>query len=856
MARVTCPQCGKPNPEELETCQFCGAELKPPQEPAQENPWSFRPGEEPVKKHTSEFEKVSLQPRDKEPIHPGEAPTKKNTAELERALPSWLRSLRGKGQDDASGGDQTPESPASGEIQPGTLETPAPAQPPLPPADENLPDWIGGLGSASADEEEIPDWLSNLRNKDKSEEKPAFQAGSADFGQPPAAQEPFNPPPAGSPPASSQDENLPDWLQQTLSKNPPPAAETPAPGRSGPGSGRLSSLSVTPVEPPPAPAEEVPDWLNQLKESAADSQPEQPLTPTPESTPDWLSNLPQETSPAAAEAAPAAAVPDWLSKLEMQAGTDASVEIPPAFVEETPPAAPAGTPEQTPDWLAKLQADVASTSVPAGTPEEFEAASEPSPSEPAPAETLPDWLSSIDQAAAPTAEGPALIVDEADQTPGNEGKAAFSMETPDWLSNLKPEQGTDATQPAQGESGQSSDSLKPADLPSWVQAMRPVEAIVSEAAPLPMEEGQTENQGPLAGLRAVLPASPGWGPMRKPPAYSMKLQTTDSQQRYAAHLEKLISSELEPLLIKSERPISGKILRWIVAILMILAVGLSVTTGILTAPPIDLYPPEGVGNTDPQAPPSMFKMISGLPASSPVLVVFDYEPALSGELEAAAAPVVDHLLLSGALLTFVSTSPTGPVLAEQFLHDTQAGHNLQAGEQYINLGYLAGGPAGIASFARSPSTAAPLAWSTDPAVNGQVPWKTESMPPMPPLLGVQQLSDFKAVLVLTDNPDIARDWIEQAGPDLGDKPMAMVISAQAEPMLRPYYDSGQIQGLVTGLAGGKAYEQAINHTGVDQAYWNAFSVGMLVAEGLILAGGLWGAFGALRNRKKKTGEKG
>jgi hypothetical protein len=91
MADILCPQCGKPNPDKLEKCQFCGATLQPPG-----SPWSVRPGEEPVKKNTAEFEKVSVPPSDKEPIHPGEAPTKKNTAELERALPSWLRSLRQK----------------------------------------------------------------------------------------------------------------------------------------------------------------------------------------------------------------------------------------------------------------------------------------------------------------------------------------------------------------------------------------------------------------------------------------------------------------------------------------------------------------------------------------------------------------------------------------------------------------------------------------------------------------------------------------------------------------------------------------------------------------------------------------
>src|SRR5687768_9924631 len=64
MADILCPTCSKPNPEELEICQYCGALLK-------------TPGTEPLA-----------------PIHPGEMPTPKKTAELERTLPAWLRDIR------------------------------------------------------------------------------------------------------------------------------------------------------------------------------------------------------------------------------------------------------------------------------------------------------------------------------------------------------------------------------------------------------------------------------------------------------------------------------------------------------------------------------------------------------------------------------------------------------------------------------------------------------------------------------------------------------------------------------------------------------------------------------------------
>jgi hypothetical protein len=125
---------------------------------------------------------------------------------------------------------------------------------------------------------------------------------------------------------------------------------------------------------------------------------------------------------------------------------------------------------------------------------------------------------------------------------------------------------------------------------------------------------------------------------------------------------------------------------------------------------------------------------------------------------------------------------------------------------------------------------------------------------MPPLQGITSISDFKAVFVLTDSADTGRNWIEQAGPSLGSTPMLMVISAQAEPMMRPYFDSGQLKGLVTGLAGGKAYEQAVQRPGLGQTYWNPFSTGLSMAEIILLVGGIWSAVLAWRERKRREEE--
>jgi hypothetical protein len=176
-------------------------------------------------------------------------------------------------------------------------------------------------------------------------------------------------------------------------------------------------------------------------------------------------------------------------------------------------------------------------------------------------------------------------------------------------------------------------------------------------------------------------------------------------------------------------------------------------------------------------------------------------------------------------------------------------YHYQSGRQYVNLGYLAGGPAGILYFADAPAEAVTFGVDGQPAN-----WGTG------PLQNIQKLSDFAAVIILTDNADTGRLWIEQAGPLLGNAPMLMGISAQAEPMIRPYFDSGQLKGLVSGLSDAKIYEQSnqsldpTHQFGLDNQYWDSFSVGMLVAELLIVAGVVMGVVIDLRARHKDSGE--
>jgi len=668
--------------------------------------------------------------------------------------------------------------------------------------------------------------------------------------------------PASSQPSSSKvepagDAALPDWLQSLRQRQEslPEAAE---------------------------PQEDVPDWLSNLRAPA-----EETPSAAEDAVPDWLSGVSLDTPPQA-EAAPAepeqvffsGEEPDWLSKI----GPSQPDETPETLAQDSPEGgesnltepppeeSPIQNEEETPEWLKGLAEQPGGAADQSGLTEW-----EPEGQLEAPgvsAETqdeLPDWMAGIlaRQATGPEPErsrpeiplaalGAAALTQSAGESPSPfqesqpKGVEPFSSkegllaelgaldtgELPAWLAGIAPleaEKQEPAPQAAPVESG-----LAPSDeLPSWLEAMRPVESAAVLAAMPDLSHETIESAGPLSGLRGVLPAEPGVAQGQKPHVHSIKLQISETNQANAVLIEQMIKTEgqARPLLRHSVIT-TQRILRIGIAVVLILAVLWPLVTGSPQASLPGFTPETYAAN----------QLIEGLRTGAPVLLAFDYQPGLSGEMDAAAAGVIDHLMVKGAYLAVVSTATTGSAQAERLLAMVnQAGqHNYASPGQYTDLGFIPGGPTGLLSFAQSPSQAMPL------ALDGKSPWQGN------PLQDVTAVKDFALTIVITDNPDDARAWVEQVGPALENQPLTMVISAQAEPMVRPYVESNppQISGLVTGLSGGASYEDLNGREELGQTYWNAFSLGLIAAVLLILVCGLVTAGSAVWARTKETeGEK-
>ncbi len=751
-----------------------------------------------------------------------------SVAEPEEAPASRVQGISLPTRSSAAGeraGDKEAESLnwLEGLLEPAPEAKTSPSEMALP--DAGLPDWIADLAPAEpvVQEEaeaaavvapaELPDWLSGL-----SPAEPAEEARSA--------------------PAISPGTELPAWLAGQGEEEPSTALDAPE------------------QEPPPAPAE-MPDWLSGLaaaepaeeavsapaispgtelpawlagqreeEPSAALDAPEQEPPPAPAEMPDWLSGLaaaePAEEAVSALEtlsdegqaAAPqekvTAEIPAWLADLapaeaapESSAVIFTAEETTDTQNAETPATEPAAkkTPP-TPAWLQEVTPAPETVSqlpsVPAFTLEEDESLEEETDedavflAEPAEkAVEIPDWLR--DMAPASKEEAPA-------------GEALQQAEVPRWLEGLKPpgtgplsETALPDTEPRTvGE--EMAGALIRAEIPTWVQQLRP-DTTAAVTAPSPFDEVATSlraETGPLTGLQGILPALPVVdmpADFQPQPTLGMSTHVLEEAQLWQDLLQHPQSTK-RPVARAHDRPGWGELVsRLVVAVMLVLA----------ALVPILGFLPEPLAQPPVQAGVAPLQLaIEGLQAGDTVLVALEYGPAEANEMDHIIEALLTHLMERSVQVVAVSTIPEGEGLIQTWLDWAETRYQPAEGS-LVNGGYLPGKSGGIAQFLElSPET---------------------------------QRAALLLVLAARTGPP--RWWVEQnAVAGSRALPMGVGLSSAVGPRMRPYLDVYGVQGWLIGLPGTAAYWQARGappNDGLTRRL-DALLLTQWVAAGLLLAG--------------------
>ena len=233
------------------------------------------------------------------------------------------------------------------------------------------------------------------------------------------------------------------------------------------------------------------------------------------------------------------------------------------------------------------------------------------------------------------------------------------------------------------------------------------------------------------------------------------------------------------------------------------------------------------------------KAIGELPPGAPVLLVFDYDAAMAGELQPIAGAFLRQLLSQRVRVLTVSTQPEGAALAQLALDkELPAFAGAHYGQTAANLGYVAGGEVAVRALAANLRAVVPADYRDG------VP-----LARLPALEGVSGAGQMRLIVVLGRDLVAVQRWIEQVAAPYGTALVAGV-PALAEPAVQPYWSAGQLRGVVAGLAGAAAYEQLQGTPGQAGQMLGALRTGMLVVAVLVITLNLGTFVGSLFRRRE------
>ncbi len=647
--------------------------------------------------------------------------------------------------------------------------------------------------------------------------------------------------PAEPPKPAIPDESegsIPDWLAAIREKKGQEVSPAPVLDSSGRTEQEKANLDT---------------WLAQLRGGTIDDEKYKPAEPQPEEAsaeegekpPSWLSSIrskievenPQPEEPESTEQGV-----DWLSKLRKQTeelslpeeqvesapfmSTDATGEIPVISEPEQPGIEPdIQAAELLPgfDQSQETQETGSRQDEFTGVPEETQV-------------NEMDFLAENEYTEGNMLPSPAAMFDESEQPRDK----ITTKGLPDWLSSFmgveegaKPPKSALLSGLEEQEPGRN--GIEPGALPNWVKAMRPVEStrqpdVVSQKE----ADRRFEESGPLAGIRGILPGQDLEISYTRPAAKSNRETSLTNISLFENALQ-VETEELKTPVYKRNK--TSNVVRWMIAVILLLVVVLVQAGG--GAP--DLLP-----KNIPVETMAFFRSVSSLPQGSNILLVLDYEPAYSGEIETAASSPISLMMAKQSNLYTLSTSSANLFLADKLLKTVSSIHPAGT-EAYLSkekfqiLGYLPGGQSGMQGLLHDFKGSLPVGLNLKRTAE------------MSGLTGVASLNDFTAIMILTDNPDTARTWVEQIKPQLTKPVIWMAVSSQAVVLVRPYVRSGQIDGLISGVYGAASFEQIIQQPGAAAQIWNGYYTALMLAIVMIIAGGFVNfiGFSILRARMKR-----
>ncbi len=248
-----------------------------------------------------------------------------------------------------------------------------------------------------------------------------------------------------------------------------------------------------------------------------------------------------------------------------------------------------------------------------------------------------------------------------------------------------------------------------------------------------------------------------------------------------------------------------------------------------------------------------YDAVEDLEPGDVALISLDLDPASTPELEPYYRSVVLQLKRKGVKFAVVTCWYQAPPLVERWIREAIDTPLAPAGTEgysglpdraykrnvdYVYLGFREGKQATILRMGSD------LRATFDGHTNDGTPFES-----IPMMNGIKQLKDFKLIVLVSAGSPGAKEYVQYVQSRYA---LHMVAATTAVSItdLTPYYQTGQLEGLVGGLSGAAEYEKLVGKLGTATAGADVLNVGHGVVILAILLGNLI-YFVGRRNARKR-----
>ena len=228
--------------------------------------------------------------------------------------------------------------------------------------------------------------------------------------------------------------------------------------------------------------------------------------------------------------------------------------------------------------------------------------------------------------------------------------------------------------------------------------------------------------------------------------------------------------------------------------IVFLFIALSVAAAMLWPVPLPIRPSPNVVDVY-----RAINAIKGKP-NAKVLLSFDYGASSAPELQPVAVNVIRQCMQNNVGVVGMALWPDGVGLGRAAFDSVARELGKARGKDWTFLGYKPGGATLILNMGQNFKTA----WPTD--------YYGTSTAAMGVTADVSKLGDFDFVLTLAAGKTIDGIWVTYAVDRYKIK-LGGAVTAVMSPDMFPYLQSGQLVGLVSGLAGAAEYEYLMKSPG-------------------------------------------